>query len=310
MIYCSNCGTGMADDALFCPECGTKTQKIASAGTIPVSTIAENITTQASSAQSIPQAKPANQTGKEVGDFLRVSLPDLMRKILFDPLDGTKKILSEIKEPVKIGLYSILICSITIPLLIYIRIPSEAKRGLDFFEFFFKLFVLPIIGAFVITFFSFIIKAINNSRTANFSNEILTGGIVSIGYAVFFIVAFILSFFFESSLNGSLGASSYGSVAPIVVNNNSPFIFAQTSFGSSFASGPPVFKIVLIFSFFIYLPIITSNSFSQSLRSSGIKDLTAFYISPIVIIISAYLTIRIWIALFAGNNVPRFDNFF
>ena len=27
MVYCSNCGEKIPDDALFCPKCGTKTQK-------------------------------------------------------------------------------------------------------------------------------------------------------------------------------------------------------------------------------------------------------------------------------------------
>lgn len=27
MIYCSNCGTKIDDEAYFCPKCGTKTQK-------------------------------------------------------------------------------------------------------------------------------------------------------------------------------------------------------------------------------------------------------------------------------------------
>ncbi len=31
MIYCSNCGEKLPDDALFCPKCGTKTVKGAEA---------------------------------------------------------------------------------------------------------------------------------------------------------------------------------------------------------------------------------------------------------------------------------------
>ncbi len=27
MVYCSNCGSQIADDAYFCPKCGTKTDK-------------------------------------------------------------------------------------------------------------------------------------------------------------------------------------------------------------------------------------------------------------------------------------------
>jgi len=27
MVYCSNCGEKIADDAYFCPKCGTKTEK-------------------------------------------------------------------------------------------------------------------------------------------------------------------------------------------------------------------------------------------------------------------------------------------
>ncbi len=36
MIYCANCGTGLQNDALFCPECGTKTEKAITAASTPI----------------------------------------------------------------------------------------------------------------------------------------------------------------------------------------------------------------------------------------------------------------------------------
>ena len=311
MVYCSNCGTSMADNAIFCPECGAKTEKTVAVETISTSPSPENVTqplgiSPAQSMQSTPQATAGaetnsaqaasrqasvNQTGKDIQHFLKVSLPDLTKKILFDPLDGTKKILTEIKEPAKIGLYCILICSLIISLLIYLRIPPELSREMNFFEYFFRAFTLPVLGAFVITFFSFVIKAINNSQKANFGNEILTGGIVSIGYAVFFILAFLLSYILKSSFNNSTKFNSFGNYGRV-------------------SNGPPIFSIIIIFSLFIYLFTITSNSLSQSLRSSGIKDVTAFYLSPFLVIISAYLTIRLWIALFGGKNDLGFNDIF
>ena len=312
MIYCANCGFGLQNDATFCPECGTKNEKAES------SPIYENskdeppfeskttLTQQKPISSSIPetgttpilQTATASNPNAAIGHFqhfLKVSFPDLIKKVLFDPLDGTKKILSEIKEPVKIGLYCILISAIVIPLLIYLRIPSDTKSSLtfigeDFFSIFIKLFFLPVIGALVITFFSFLIKAINNSQTANFGNEILTGGIVSLGYAIFFLVAFLLSYIVEGSINNNNRFDNYGRY--------------------SGRSGSPTFLIIIIFSTFIYLFVITSNSLSQSLRASGVKDGRAFYLSPFLIIFSAYITVRLWIAIFGSKYNLGFSDIF
>lgn len=300
MIYCPNCGSGLQNDAAFCPECGVQIEKIESSQQVATTgnQIAPqtNIVTgtiqpaQSQQAGATSEVKPVSTPG-QFQHFLKISLPDLTKKILFDPLDGTKKILTEIQEPLKIGLYCIFICSFLISILVYIRIPSALRRDFDFFEYFFRAFSLPVIGAFIITLFSFIIKAINNSQKANFSNEILTGGIVSIGYAVFFVVAFLLSYIIEGSFN-----------------NTNRYYDGYSSFPSR--RGPPVFLYIIIFSTLIYLFVITANSLSQSLRSSGVKDAVAFYLSPFLIILSAYLTIRLWIALFGAKYGLGFENIF
>lgn len=41
MIYCGNCGSGLQDDALFCPECGTKTENIAASSSPIKSSVPE-----------------------------------------------------------------------------------------------------------------------------------------------------------------------------------------------------------------------------------------------------------------------------
>ena len=306
MIYCANCGTSMQDDAAFCLECGTKNELAKTISQAPASPIPDtqpvaiqsspevNISSDKTGEQNASAPASVNQTGRDIQNFLKVSLPDLTKKILFDPLDGTKKILTEIKEPVKIGLYCIIICALIISLLVYFRIPADTKRGLsfigeDFFSIFIKLFFLPVIGAFVITLFSFLIKAINNSQTANFGNEVLTGGIVSLGYAIFFVAAFLLSYIIEGSINNYNSYDGYGRYQ---------------------RGGPSPFLFIVIFSTFIYLFVITSNSLSQSLRASGVKDGSAFYLSPFLIIFSAYLTVRLWIALFGAKYDLGFGDIF
>jgi uncharacterized membrane protein YvbJ len=37
MVYCSNCGEKLSEDALFCPKCGTKTIKGVEAGASTIS---------------------------------------------------------------------------------------------------------------------------------------------------------------------------------------------------------------------------------------------------------------------------------
>ena len=289
MIHCANCGTSLQDDATFCSECGTKVQKLASTGPS-----APTIVDAGAGAATV--AVPTPSPG-QFQHFLKASLPDLIKKVLFDPLDGTKKILNEVKEPLKVGVYCILISSFVITMLIYLRIPSELRRFVDFFEFFIRAFFLPIIGAFIITFFSFIIKAINNSQKANFGNEFMTGGIVSLGYALFFLLAFLLSYILQGNLVASERVySDYGVL--------------------SARRGPPIFSYILIFSVFIYLFVISSNSLSQSLRSSGVKDGPAFYLSPFLIVLCSYLTLRLWISLFGSGlgvddmgDIFDFDDF-
>ena len=92
----------MQDDATFCPECGTKTEKIVADEARATSQPKENVippygTSPVQPIQSTPQATPAaetdssqnasrptsvNQTGKDIQNFLKVSLPDLTKKIL------------------------------------------------------------------------------------------------------------------------------------------------------------------------------------------------------------------------------------
>lgn len=278
MTFCSNCGFQLQNDALFCPECGAKNLDVpVQSNRIDSKQIVASVPVAPIETEALSSPQNASQPN-QFQNFLKISLPDLIKKVLFDPLDGTKKVLAGIKEPSKIGIYCILICSFVISLLVYLRIPSEERRYIDFFEYFFRAFSLPVLGSLIITFFSFIIKAINNSQKANFGNELLTGGIVCLGYALFFTLAFVLSFILEDSLFGS-----------------------RSVYGYKVNTGPSVFAVILIICTLIYLFVITSNSFSQSLRSSGVKDSIAFYLSPFIIVITAYFTIRLWIALFGAK---------
>ncbi len=280
MIYCANCGTTLQSEDVFCPTCGIKNEITnKTSDKQPLENTVSSVPSEVDMPSLASNTSARNQSRRDISNFLHVSLPDLTKKVLFDPLDGTKKILTEIKEPAKIGFYCILVSALVITFLIYLRIPSEVRREvrLDFFEYFFRAFFLPVLGAFIIAFFSFIVKAINNSQKSNFGNEVLTGGIVSIGYAVFFILIFILSFIMEDILLGRKMDYEFGVIR----------------------KGPSAFTYIILFSVFIYLFTITSNSLSQSLRSSGVKDATAFYLSPFIVIFSAYLTIKLWIALFA-----------
>ena len=56
MIYCANCGTSLQDDALFCPECGAKTDKAETPAKIST---AESSPTPIKTAQQEPVITPS-----------------------------------------------------------------------------------------------------------------------------------------------------------------------------------------------------------------------------------------------------------
>jgi len=249
----------MPDDTQFCPECGAAYPTRAVKGLdLP---------------EPEPQKEVIDQTKRnDFRQFIQTSLLDVIKKVIFDPLDGTKKIISEVKNPFQIGIYCSLVCSLAIGLLFYLILPSAVKYGTNFFKFIFYFTLFNLLLSLVVTTITFIVKAISNSEKSNFVNEFLTGGIVTVGFSVFYIFIFIIYML-------------------------SPSINIFNIEGNVFGSG--AFLGILFLLSFIYLIIITSNSIGQSLRSFGVKDGAAFYISPVIIILSTYITIIIWAKLFA-----------
>jgi hypothetical protein len=131
-------------------------------------------------------------------------------------------------------------------------------RGRDYLElsFFIKSALIPLIFMFLLTLASFGIKSI--SGKPNLKNELLTGAISGIVFALIMLILLIVKlldiYSIERIIKNPMKAGAIG--------------------------------VFILF----YLILMLINVFQQSLKSSGTKDAAAWYLSPVAVLLSSYIT--------------------
>jgi hypothetical protein len=184
---------------------------------------------------------------------------DPLFKVLKNPIDGIYSIL---QNPTS----NVFVQSITLYLSIFILyllcghiLADEVQKYISF-DYFIKISLIPVILMVVITIITFGINSI--SGTPNFKVELLTGSLCGIPLGIFAILLLILKLF--------------GSLESIMGFINNPF---ELGFIGT----------LLLF----YLIFMLINILQQSLKASGIKDVLAWYLSPVSIFLAMYLTFEI-----------------
>lgn len=194
----------------------------------------------------------------EVKTFYKESLPKFFTALFTEPMKGAYELFSSRPEKsYSNSLFLIITTGLLFTFLPYITAGADARQSWGF-KYFVMTGVAVVLCLFIISAFSFLIKII--SGKANFKKELLTGGICGIPLSIFIVIAFVFSLLFKDIMQDMMNPAT---------------LFTEGFF-------------ILIVAFYALLSIV--NIFQQSLKSSGTNDMLAWYLSPICILLSLYLT--------------------
>lgn len=192
---------------------------------------------------------------EEVKEFLSKGIGPLFKKVLCRPLDLNE----EFKQGDTIikSVVMILIAGVLFTLLPYLFI-GESRRFLGF-RFFLSMGVVIMLTLLFIGLISWGIKIIYKKKS-NFQDELFTGALCALPLIILLILVCIISLFTSNNLFGGFGS---------IFNNG---------IGSLFG----------VYAFFLMITICF-----QSLRSVYIKANTAWYLSPITVMLAFYIAFKL-----------------
>jgi hypothetical protein len=196
----------------------------------------------------------------EVKTFYKESLPKIFNAVLAEPIKGTYRLFSSPSEKTYHNSIFLILTTGILFTVLPLLAAGDSRKYLGI-----KPFLLTgstaILCLVVISILSYITKSI--SGKSSFKNELLTGGLCGIPLSIFICFVFLMSLFSNHLMEDILN--------PIALFSNGALI-----------------SLVI---FYCLLSMI--NIFQQSLKSSGTNDAMSWYLSPIGIIFSLYLTGKI-----------------
>ena len=196
----------------------------------------------------------------------------IFKKVIKQPVDGVSEIFSTKKES-NFNLSMVLI-SLTgfiyfiIPYLIFILNTEGYMRRSVKIKFFIFIGIVVIIYLLCISIFTFLVKSIKGFR--NFKQELFTGALSGIPMLLFIMLYCFFSLFSETL----------------------PTLIGPFNFKTILEIG--IYLFVVIF----YLLLVTSNIIYQSIVSSNINANLSWYISPLVLFLSFYVSYKIAFVIF------------
>jgi len=205
--------------------------------------------------------KAKKQTKKgldEIKNFYTGDFIEIIIQCFKKPTDGLYSIF---KTPSKKSLIHSLIIAVSVFILYLIGSYIVVGNGRKFLAFmdFVKMGLFPLMSMFLMAVLSFVIKSILGK--ADFKNELLTGAIGGIPFTIIILVSVIVQIFTKNN--------------PLAIVNNPTLI--------------GIIGTIIIF----YALLMLINIFQQSLKSANVKDALAWYLSPVSIIASIYLSYQI-----------------
>lgn len=242
-----------------CQQCGSVID--------PTDSFCQNCGAKNKNASATIAVSPVNeavsqpQTVEEVSSFFKNNFFGLVKSVLTKPIEGTKAIFVQAgHESYQHALILIFTTGIAVILLNYLFLGSE----IDFMPkgMFLKAGIIASIILFIISILTYFVKTL--SGKPDFKKELLTGGICGIP-VILFTCYYCL---FGSSVFGGFESFDFS--------------------GMLFIHGMVI----------IYFFLMLVNIVMQSLRASNSNDAVCWYVSPVIIILSFYLGIRIGTAIF------------
>ena len=196
----------------------------------------------------------------------------IFKKVIKQPVDGISEIFL-IKKESNFNL-SLALISLTgftyfiIPYLIFILNAEGYIRRSVKIKFFIFIGIVVIIYLLCISIFTFLVKSIKGFR--DFKQELITGALSGIPMLLFIMLFCFFSLFSET-------------LPTLITDFN---IFTILKIG--------IYLFVMIF----YLFLVTSNIIYQSIVSSNINANLSWYISPLVLFLSFYMSYKIAFVIF------------
>jgi hypothetical protein len=198
---------------------------------------------------------------QEVKSFYKGDFKTLLLAVFTNPFDGLRDIFQRPAE--KSFIHSSILFA-TVFLLYFLGAYLLAGNFREFLTFsaLLSFGVIPVLTMLSITGLSWLIKASTGGRP-NFKNELLTGAMCGIPLAL--VILF------------SLLARVFGDGTDVM-----------SLFQNPLGAGMVMSLIML------YLLLMMVNIFQQSLKSASVKDLLAWYLSPLCILTSFYVAFQIF----------------
>ncbi len=207
---------------------------------------------------------------EKITGFYKQGLPVILKRLVKEPVNGIQSLLSEKNES---SYFNAIVLMATTAIL-YILIPylmmGEMRKYVGFGEMI-KIGMCILILMFVISTLVFVIKSISGKPL--FKNELLTGALCGIPLSLLIILTFLLQFFAKDS-----------------------FSFNTLSFPSAMRTLEDLGAIAGLFGLYVILMLI--NIIQQSLTAAKSNEAIAWYSSPVILLISFYITLKTSIALF------------
>ncbi len=219
-----------------------------------------------SQAQAQAPAAAPTMDKQALKKFYQQDLMGIVKKIFLEPFNGSYQLFVNRSE--KSYFHAIiLIASAAIlgMILTYFTIPGQFREYAPWFSIMVKAGIAVIVTLLLISAFSFGIKML--SGKPSFRNELLTGGLCAIP-----LTALMLLIFLSSKLiidEDALSSIAFGGIEAMIQKAG--------------------FVLIIVF----YILLLFINILQQSLRAAGTKDILLFYLPPICIVLSFYITMKI-----------------
>jgi hypothetical protein len=198
----------------------------------------------------------------EVKLFYKNRFPKIFKAVFTAPTEGSYELFSSVSnENYQHALILIVSAGLLFVFLPYLAV-GQAREFLRF-GFFLRIGLAAVLCLLLLSGATFIIKSI--SGKADFKNELLTGAVCGIPLSMLVAVMFLVNLFSSRDVMEHMLRDP------------------QSLIGSA--------VLITLFVLYCFLSMITI--LQQSLRASGTKDAMSWYLSPICVLLSVYLSVMI-----------------
>jgi len=212
-------------------------------------------------------SEPKDKFSDEVKNFYTKDLKEICITVLTKPINGTFNIF---KNPPNNAYQQSIILFLSIFGLYlvgtYLITPEPMRKVMEF-KYVVKSSLIPVVFMLMISVVSFVLKSI--SGKPDLKGELLTGGLAGIPFGILFLIILMLKMFGEKNMENlvtTLDPQSAGLIGGL---------------------------------FLLYFMLMIINIVQQSFLASRSNDAFAWYMSPITILASTYLTVQIAKAFFS-----------